>query len=243
MKQYKALFLDWDDTIGDFRQSEQCALRDMFAEFKLNRWFETLQDYVDTYRPHNRQLWHDYAAGKVSKDFLMEDRFTYPLLHSPNQYIQPANGETMAEMARRMSERFLELTNHYFTVLPGAAEMVRTLARQYPLTIISNGFVESQNYKLAHSNLADCFTHVLLSEQVGISKPDTRIFEMALRLNRVKCNEALMIGDAFDPDIIGAQRAGIDQLWYHPSDEPINEQQTATYIVKTYAEITDILAE
>ena len=136
-----------------------------------------------------------------------------------------------------MGDEFLRLTNKYFSVLPGAAEVVRELAKKYPLTIISNGFKEVQYYKFAHSGLAECFAHTIISEEVGINKPQPGIFQIALEKNGVGAEEAIMIGDSYSSDIQGAKNAGIDQIWLHQGEA----DETATYIVSELSEVFKIL--
>ncbi|MBR5764134.1 MAG: HAD-IA family hydrolase, partial [Bacteroidaceae bacterium] len=128
-------------------------------------------------------------------------------------------------------------TNKYFSVLPGAAEVVRALAKKYPLTILSNGFKEVQYYKFAHSGLQDCFAHTIISEEVGINKPQPEIFRIALDLNGVTADEAVMIGDSYSSDIAGAKAAGIDQIWLHKGET----DETATYIVPELKDVLTIL--
>jgi len=123
--------------------------------------------------------------------------------------------------------------NVYFSILPGAAEVVRALAENYPLTIISNGFKEVQYYKFAHSGLADCFAHTIISEEVGINKPQPEIFRIALEMNGVTPDEAVMIGDSYSSDIAGAKAAGIDQIWLHEG----HADETATYIVPSLSDV------
>ena len=115
--------------------------------------------------------------------------------------------------------------------------MVQALAKKYPLTIISNGFKEVQYYKFAHSGLADCFAHTLISEEMGINKPQPEIFRIALRLNGVNADEAVMIGDSYSSDIAGAKAAGIDQIWLHEGAA----DETATYIVPRLADVLQIV--
>ena len=83
----------------------------------------------------------------------------------------------------------------------------------------------------------------MLSEEVGAQKPNPRIYEEALRINGISADEALMIGDSYTSDVEGARAAGIDQMWFRRSDAPLPEGQTATYIVNSYKQITDILAD
>ena len=97
----------------------------------------------------------------------------------------------------RKSTEFLRLTNKYFALLPDADRVVRALAQKYPLTIVSNGFREVQYYKFAHSGLQSCFTHLIVSDEIGINKPQPGIFQIALEKNGVTADEAIMIGDSY----------------------------------------------
>jgi putative hydrolase of the HAD superfamily len=221
MKHYKAIFLDWDDTIGDWTNAEHKALRDIYVQYRLDVLYPTFQDYLNAYKPYNLELWGMYGRGEVTKEKLHFERFYRPIEGLG------VTGERLREMAQEIGAEFLRLTNKYFSVLPGAAEAVRELAKRYPLTIISNGFKEVQYYKFEHSGLEDCLTHTIISEEVGINKPQPEIFRIALELNGVSAEQALMIGDSYSSDIAGAKNAGIDQVWLHEG----NADETATYIV------------
>lgn len=238
MKTYKAIFLDWDDTIGDWAGAEHKALRDLYAQYGLHALYPTFEDYLAAYKPYNLELWGMYGRGEVTKEKLHFERFYRPLVKGQRDEGQSTKEyKRLEEMAREMGAEFLRLTNVYFSVLPGAAEVVRTLAKKYPLTIISNGFKEVQYYKFAHSGLSDCFAHTIISEEVGINKPQPEIFRIALRMNGIEAGEAVMIGDSYSSDIAGAQAAGIDQIWLHsgPTDE------SATYIVPSLSDVLNIL--
>jgi len=236
MKKYKAILLDWDDTIGDWQGAEHKALRDIYAQYGLDALYPSFEDYLNAYKPYNLELWTRYGRGEITKEWLHFNRFYKPIEGLPVTGYG-LREERLSEMAQEMGAEFLRLTNVYFSVLPGAADAVRALAERYPLTIISNGFKEVQYYKFAHSGLADCFAHTLISEEVGINKPQPEIFRIALEKNGVKADEAVMIGDSYSSDIAGAKAAGIDQIWLHEGPA----EETATYIVPTIAEVLKIL--
>lgn len=234
MKRYKAIFLDWDDTIGDWSTAEHKALQDIYETYRLDRLYPTFEDYVNAYRPYNLELWGMYGRGEVTKEWLHLQRFLRPLL------VNDANDETV-NLAHEIGAEFLRLTNKYFSVLPGAAEVVKALAKNYPLTIISNGFKEVQYYKFEHSGLIPYFTHTIISEEVGINKPQPGIFEIALERNGITADEAVMIGDSYSSDIAGAQAAGIDQIWVRKEGAKELTNEMATYIVSNISEILKIL--
>lgn len=244
MKQYKAVLIDWDDTIGDFIGAAKLALQEMYDKYHLSDYFASHEEFVSLYKPHNIELWDKYGKDLVTKAFLRIDRFLWPLLHgSKVGKRQEAKGERqeLAALAEQMSEDFLHLTTAHFSLLEGAEALVRYLAEKYPLTVVTNGFVEVQYEKFDRSGLRDCFAHIVLSEEVGCQKPNPRIYEEALRMNGVSAAEAVMIGDSWNSDIQGAINAGIDQIWIRKSQDPLPEGQSATYIVKSLAEVMEIL--
>ena len=239
MKKYKAIFLDWDDTIGDFHGAADLALAQMYEKYQLDRYFASLDEFVGLYKPHNLELWAKYGEDKVTKEYLSLDRFLFPLMHGS---LYP-NGETaqVIRLAMTMSDDFLALTTAHFSLLEGAEELVRYLAEKYPLTIVTNGFIEVQYEKFDKSGLRDCFAHIVLSEEVGCQKPNPRIFEEALRMNGFQAEDVVMIGDSWNSDIQGAINAGIDQIWIRKSKDPLPEGQSATYLVQSLSEVMEIL--
>ena len=244
MKQYKAVLIDWDDTIGDFIEAAKLALQEMYDKYHLSDYFASHEEFVSLYKPHNIELWDKYGKDLVTKAFLRIDRFLWPLLHgSKVGERQEATGERqeLTTLAEQMSEDFLHLTTAHFSLLEGAEALVRYLAEKYPLTVVTNGFVEVQYEKFDKSGLRDCFAHIVLSEEVGCQKPNPRIYEEALRMNGISAEEAVMIGDSWNSDIQGAINAGIDQIWIRKSQDPLPEGQSATYIVKSLAEVMEIL--
>ena len=244
MKQYKAVFIDWDDTIGDFIGAAKLALQEMYDKYQLSDYFASHEEFVSLYKPHNIELWDKYGKDLVSKEYLSFDRFFYPLMHgSKVGERQEAKGERqgVAALAEQLSEDFLHLTTAHFSLLEGAEELVRYLAEKYPLTVVTNGFVEVQYEKFDRSGLRDCFAHIVLSEEVGYQKPNPRIYEEALRMNGLSAEDVVMIGDSWNSDIQGAINAGIDQIWIRKSKDPLPEGQHATYIVNTLSEVMEIL--
>lgn len=241
MKQYKAVFIDWDDTIGDFVGAAKRALQEMYDKYKLSDYFASHEEFVSFYKPHNIELWDKYGKDLVTKAFLRVDRFLYPLLHGTKVASQIQSYTALSVLAEQMSEDFLHLTTKYFSLLPGAEELVRYLAKKYPLTVVTNGFIEVQYEKFDKSGLRNCFSHIVLSEEVGCQKPNPRIYEEALRMNGVSAEEAVMIGDSWNSDIQGAINAGIDQIWVRKSQDSLPEGQSATYLVHSLSNVMEIL--
>lgn len=241
VKKYKAVFIDWDDTIGDFAQAAHISLTEMYEKYRLSEFFESFDTFFTLYKSHNIELWQRYGEDEVTKDFLRVDRFLWPIVQGLGGGELLMQSPQLKHLAEQMSEDFLRLTTEHFSLLPGAEDMVRYLAARYPLTIVSNGFCEVQYEKIERSGLKDLFAHVVLSEEVGRQKPNPYIYEVALERNQLAADEVVMVGDSWFSDIQGAQRAGIDQLWIRQDKGPLPDGQTATYIVHNNQEVQDIL--
>ena len=245
MKQYKAVFIDWDDTIGDFLGAAKLALQDMYEKYNLSEYFASFEEFFLLYKPHNLELWDKYGKDQVTKEYLSFDRFFFPLMHGSKggerRLGDKAIRQEVAALAEQLSEDFLNMTTARFSLLEGAEELVRYLAAKYPLTVVTNGFVEVQYEKFDKSGLRDCFAHIVLSEEVGCQKPNPRIFEEALRMNGLQAEDVVMIGDSWNSDIQGAINAGIDQIWIRKSKDSLPEGQSATYLVQSLSEVMEIL--
>ena len=82
--------------------------------------------------------------------------------------------------------------------------------------IITNGFTESQTIKFTESGLKHYFDLLLCSDEVGVNKPDPKIFRAALSRTGATRKESLMIGDNLVADCVGARNQGIDQVFFNP---------------------------
>ena len=98
-------------------------------------------------------------------------------------------------------------------------EVLEKLKERYKLAILSNGSSTVQHNKIDHVDIEKYFDVVVVSGDVGIHKPDPKLFEYTLEKLNVKADEALMIGDVFSTDILGAVRAGIKTVWLVEDEE------------------------
>lgn len=235
MKHYSAIFLDWDDTIGDFHLAARRALQEIYVKYNLSDFYSSFDDYYAVYHAHNVDLWDRYGRNEIKKEYLQLDRFLFPLT---NAQAGNCSVESLTRIAREIGNDFLRLTSKYFRLLDDAETVVRTLARYYPLTIVSNGFGEVQYEKIRLSGLEDCFAYVILSEEVGVQKPNPLIFEKALKLNNLPPEQVLMIGDSYNSDIQGAINAGIDQLWLTTD---ITDPRPSTYRITSLIQTLELL--
>ena len=105
-------------------------------------------------------------------------------------------------------------------LLPGALDLVRELAKRFPLALITNGIAAVQNKRFAASPITRYFKSIVISEEVGIAKPDPRIFRPALEKLGVEAADVLYVGDSITSDMAAARNAGMDFCWVNPGKNP-----------------------
>ncbi len=79
------------------------------------------------------------------------------------------------------------------------------------LGVISN-FTGGLETLLSQLGVLDCFEFVITSAQVGLAKPDPRIFDLAVHRLGLPRRRLLYVGDHFGDDIQGAWAAGLDAV-------------------------------
>ena len=126
------------------------------------------------------------------------------------------------------ASRSAELAQCYWTEFcradalnPGAEAVLQRLSETYRLGMITNGYSDSQRGRLGAARLLDVFDPLLISEEVGVAKPDVRIFKMALTHLGLPPEAVLYIGDSISHDREGCLRAGIDFCHYCPGSKTL----------------------
>ena len=112
---------------------------------------------------------------------------------------------------------------------------------KYRLAIISNGAPGLQREKLAGSGLGAYFETVVISGEQGVGKPDPKLFEIAVELVGVKADEAIVVGNSRNTDILGAQNANIKSVWLNRDNSDYDSDVVADYEITGLGELGGIL--
>lgn len=233
MKRYTTLFIDLDNTLYDFSGNSREAYCAVYALLGYGRWFDSFEHYFTIYEGYNQQLWALYAEGKITKEHLNAERYAHPLRVAGVPDADAVGARFWAEAMQR-----LPLGRR---LMPYAREALEYLRPRYRLYILSNGFTELQARKMQSAGIDHYFDGVVLSEDIGVNKPDPAIFEHALWVAGVSKAETLMIGDNFEVDIEGAQQVGIDQVFYNVGRLSLGDKRPPTYTIESLLELKDIL--
>ncbi len=99
--------------------------------------------------------------------------------------------------------------------VPGAEELLQRLKSKFKIAIISNNFGAEQKSKIDVCGFGKYLDAVVTSAEVGFTKPSPEIFLLALDKLGCSADEAIMIGDSWESDIVGARNAGIRSIWFN----------------------------
>jgi putative hydrolase of the HAD superfamily len=234
VKHYDVLFIDLDDTLYDFSSNSRDAYEEVYALLDYDRYFDGFQHYYTIYTDYNAQLWVRYAAGEITRDYLNAERYTHPL-----RVVGAPDPDTLGTRFWHESMQRLPLGKR---LMPHAREVLDYLRPRYrKIYILSNGFTELQARKMQSAGITHYFDGMVLSEDIGVNKPHPDIFLHALRVASTTADNALMVGDNFEVDILGARGVGIDQVYYNPMNKPVPSEAQPTHVINSLVELKEIL--
>ncbi len=142
-----------------------------------------------------------------------------------------------------LAERFRYFRKKLPFLYEDTMDVLIELKKDYRLFLLTNGSPTLQNEKLEMSpQLVPFFEYILVSGAFGVGKPDPSIFEHALRLLSVTKEEAIMIGDNLNTDILGSNRVGMKNIWIN-RDGQTNSDIPYHWEVESLSEIPPLLKE
>ena len=230
---YKHLFFDLDHTLWDHNTNSRIGLEEVYQQFNLSSLgINSPTEFYLKFNEINHQLWDKYEAGRISQTELRHNRF---------RLIFSQLGVTNHTICDEISDVYVDISSKKHHLLPNAQETLTYLFPKYPMHIITNGFDEIQSVKMNAGKITHFFKEIITSQNSGYKKPDSRIFEYALKKIKAVPQECLMIGDSFQSDIVGATRAGIDAVFFNPDQRKQDISMKPTYEIRNLEELKEIL--
>lgn len=216
------IFFDLDDTIWNFKENSAQALHQLYIISPiLRKLFKDQQEFIDIYHSHNAILWLLYGRGEISTKELKVERWRRTL--ATRQF------EVLTAICEELERTYLDILASCTNEINGVNECLGNLAKEALIGVISNGFSDTQYKKIKNSGLDKFVARMVISDEIGINKPDSRIFDYAI--SETGCSAPfLMIGDNVETDIYGALKAGWEAIWINPgnskfpySNQPLQE--------------------
>lgn len=224
---YSTLLFDADGTLFDYDRAETWALSETFDHYGLR--YEP--DYNQLYRQINDPLWDALEKGETTQDRLKVLRF---------ELLFEALGHDVD--AASFSAAYSRQLGLATFLIDGAHELVVALSGRHRLLLLTNGLTDVQRPRFGASTIGHYFEDWVISEEVGVAKPDPRIFDIAFeRLDRPDKRDVIIIGDSLTSDMAGGIKYGIDTCWYNPRRLEADPSLPLTYMIRDLSQLTAIV--
>ena len=204
-------------------------------EDKINWLFfdlgSTLVDETDVYKSRC-----DYAINekKLNRDEFMEKV----------REMAETSATAIFAVAKFYGVTLPPWNNSLEKLYPETPAVLEKLAQKYKLGIIANQ-VEGTQKRIDNWGIGKYFDVVVASAEAGVAKPDSAIFKIALEKAGCKPENAVMIGDRLDNDIIPAKKLGMKTIWVRQAlavyQKVRNDEEQPDFTIDSIREITEVL--
>jgi HAD superfamily hydrolase (TIGR01549 family) len=205
------VLFDLDDTLFDHTATSRAALWATTCELP----FFAAADFELFYQHYSgllEELHLRVLAGTCSYAEARRLRFEGLLAR-----YQPT---ATAAAAERLADAYYVQYPRQRQPVPGALALLQALRPHYRIGIITNNRTAEQADKLRFLGMTDLVDALVTSEDVGVAKPDPRIFHVALQQLDARSEETVLVGDNWVADVLGALAVGIRPLWLNRAGAP-----------------------
>lgn len=203
----KALLVDLDDTLLDYSGGvDECWLH--ACEALAGPAGIDPPGLVASIVETRRWFWSDPGRHRTERADMLRawTRITAHALGRMGRADEALAGGIAADFADRRWERM--------TLFPGVIPALEALrARGVPLAMVTNGDASHQRRKIDRHDLERFFDVIVVEGEMGVGKPEEVVYRYALSKLGVKAEEAWMVGDNLEWDVLAPQRLGLRGVW------------------------------
>lgn len=197
------ILFDADNTIFDFHASSEIAFHKSFQKHGIQ---STAESYK-LFKKINLATWKAFDENKISHEAIKEYRFSKLFEEIRVNGIDPMEFNTLYFKKLVENIRYVE----------GAKEILSYLKGKVKLAIITNGMKEVQRPRLESSEIYDFFELIIVSGEIGFSKPNHSFFQYVYdEMDDCEKEKVLVVGDNLFADIKGGNDFGFKTAWFNP---------------------------
>jgi HAD superfamily hydrolase (TIGR01549 family) len=228
----QAVLFDLDDTLFDHAGCARHALAAVQGchESLSAQSFEALER---THAGFLEQLHTDVMLGRVPLEAARRERF--------RRLLTACGAAATDELATRLAAAYRDAYRDARRAVAGAAALLAGIKPRARVGIVSNNLLDEQQEKLRACALDGFIDALVVSEEVGVSKPDPAIFRVALERLACAPEDAVMVGDSWSADIAGARAAGIRAVWFNPRRVPAPGDTRAISQLYSFEPVSDAM--
>ncbi len=147
-----------------------------------------------------------------------------------------------AQLGAELGERFVAERKVSPFLYEDTFDVLDKLKGKYQLVLLTNGAPSLQNLKLEITpEIAPYFDHIIISGDFGKGKPDASIFEYVMEKASITADDAIMVGDNLNTDILGSSRVGMRNVWINRENNAPNGVVTPTYEVDSLTALLELV--
>ncbi len=225
---YTTLLFDADNTLFDFDAAEAGSLQAVCNSLGVEMDRQTF----NLYHHINKKCWADFEKGKLPQDQIQITRFSRFLDRLG------VTGDPVM-----VGNQYLEGLAKSKALIEGTVEMLDKLkSMNLELVVITNGLKQVQRAHFKHTGLTDYFSEIIVSDEIGVSKPHTAFFDYTFEKIKQKDKaKVLIIGDGLASDIKGGMKYGVDTLWFNKRGIELPKGFRPTYRMTRLEEIFEVI--
>ncbi len=219
----KAIIFDLDNTLLDFVKMKQfsvkaaiTAMNEAGLEVDEKKAYEDIFDLYMERGWENQQVFDDYlnqTVGEVSNKILAAGIVSYRRAREATLLVYPNVNKTLIQLIKMGIN----------------------------LAVVSDAPSREAWMRLYYLNLHHVFDPVLTFDDTGVRKPSPKPFQMALDYLKIKPNEAIMIGDWPERDVVGAKEIGMKTIFARYGDTFGTVDSGADWDVNNVYEVVNII--
>jgi 2-haloacid dehalogenase len=220
---YDIILMDLDNTILDFNVAERDSFKEVIEELGISYTDDLLQQYQKI----NKSLWHSLEQSEISKEIVLNTRFSEFL----KLYGIQVDGKEIEKTYR------FYLDNSSALIPNAEYTLIKLKIMGKKIYSASNGVYSTQIKRLSNAGIINLFDGHFISDTIKHEKPSPYFFDFCMKnLSEVPKSSILMVGDSPTSDVQGATNSGIDSCFYQ-----YDKTTTCTYSKHTIYDISELL--
>lgn len=182
------------------------------------------------FKKHNDAVWREYERGALTKAQLCVKRFE--CFFAEQGVIADAASVDKIYFDRLCTTGYL---------LAGAEQFLCGLKKRGEIYMITNGTTAAQEGRIGASGIGKYLDGVFISDELGVAKPHREFFDQVFSAIRKDKKQCVVIGDSLSSDILGANNACVDSIWYNPKGQKEESFARPTFTAGCYEDILSII--
>ncbi len=227
---FDAIFWDIDNTLLNLEYEERYALKKCFRLFGLGKMTEEI---FDDYRMINDKYWDLFAQGKLTKPFILTQRF--------NELFKKYN---LSVDSDKFNHTYLISLGDKVKYNDNSFKILKNLKGKIKQYALTDGTMIMKASQLKNAKLYKVLDNIFISETIGSCKPNKEFFDYVFdNIPKFQHSRILIVGDGLKTDILGGKNAGIKTCYYNPNHKQVSEDIKIDYQIDNLKKIYDIIIE